>query len=101
VFLSLCYAVVRWVARLAVLRLRSNDFKDLEILVLRHELGILRRRIPRPTISWTDGAAADAGVGVQGRLRRLTPDIGRLQRKINRAAGFCPRMYTVQTPVRS
>jgi putative transposase len=54
VFLSLCYAVVRWVGRLAVLRFRSNDFKDFEILVLRHELGILRRRIPRPTISWTD-----------------------------------------------
>jgi len=54
VFLSLCYAVVRWVGRLAVLRFRSNDFKDLEILVLRHELSILRRRIPRPTISWTD-----------------------------------------------
>jgi putative transposase len=54
VFLSLCYTVVRWVGRLAVLRFRSNDFKDLEILVLRHELRILRRRIPRPTISWTD-----------------------------------------------
>jgi putative transposase len=54
VFLSLCYVVVRWVVQLAVLRLRSNDFKELEILVLRHELAILRRRIPRPTISWTD-----------------------------------------------
>ena len=38
-FLSLCYVVVRWVAQLAVLRFRSNEFKDLEILVLRHELG--------------------------------------------------------------
>jgi hypothetical protein len=54
VFLSLCYVVVRWVAQLAVLRFRSNEFKDLEILVLRHELAILRRRIPRPRISWTD-----------------------------------------------
>jgi hypothetical protein len=54
VFLSLCYVVVRWVAQLALLRFRSNAFKELEILVLRHELAILRRRIPRPTISWTD-----------------------------------------------
>jgi putative transposase len=44
----------RWVAQLAILRFRSNDFKDLEILVLRHELGTLRRRIPRPVISSTD-----------------------------------------------
>jgi len=54
VFLSLCYMVIRWVAQLAILRFRSNDFKDLEILVLRHELGTLRRRIPRPVISSTD-----------------------------------------------
>jgi putative transposase len=54
VVLSLSYVVVRWVAQLAVLRFRSNDFKHLEILVLRHELAILRRRIPRPTISWSD-----------------------------------------------
>ena len=53
-FLSLCYMVIRWVAQLAILRFRSNDFKDLEILVLRHELGTLRRRIPRPVISSTD-----------------------------------------------
>jgi putative transposase len=54
VFLSLCYTAIRWVAQLAVLRFRSNDFKELEILVLRHELTILRRRIPRPAIAWTD-----------------------------------------------
>jgi putative transposase len=54
VFLALCYAVVRWVAQLAMLRFRSSDFKELEILLLRHELGILRRRVSRPAISWTD-----------------------------------------------
>ena len=53
-FLSLCYVALRWVVQLAVLRFRSNDFKELEIVVLRHELAILRRRIPRPVISWTD-----------------------------------------------
>jgi hypothetical protein len=33
---------------------RSNDFKDLEIVLLRHELAILRRRTRRPPITWTD-----------------------------------------------
>jgi len=54
VFLSLCYLVLRRVLGLAALRVRSNDFKELEIVVLRHELGILRRRIRRPAVTWTD-----------------------------------------------
>ena len=41
---SFCYLALRQVLQLLVLRIRSNDFKDLEILVLRHELAILRRR---------------------------------------------------------
>ena len=53
-FLSLCYLVLRWVLQLAVLRVRSNEFKELEIVVLRHELAILRRRTRRPAMTWTD-----------------------------------------------
>jgi hypothetical protein len=44
VFLSLCYVVLGWILQLAALRVRSNASKDLEIVVLRHELGILQRR---------------------------------------------------------
>jgi len=54
VFLSLFYLVLRWVLQLAALRLRSNDFKELEIVVLRHELAVLRRRPCRPAMTWTD-----------------------------------------------
>jgi putative transposase len=54
VFLSLCYVVLRRVLQLAALRLRSNDLKELEIVVLRHELAILRRRTRRPAMTWTD-----------------------------------------------
>jgi putative transposase len=54
VFLSLCYLVLRRVLQLAVLRFRSNDLKELEIVVLRHELTILRRRNRRPPMTWTD-----------------------------------------------
>ena len=53
-FLSLCYVVLRRILQLAVLHVRSNDFKDLEIVVLRHELAILGRPIRRPAMTWTD-----------------------------------------------
>jgi hypothetical protein len=54
VFFSLCYVALRWILQLAVLRVRSNDFKDLEIVVPRHQLAILRRRSRRPTMAWAD-----------------------------------------------
>jgi putative transposase len=54
VFLSLSYVVLRWMLQLAVLRCRSKASKDLEIVVLRHELAVLQRRTRRPTRTWTD-----------------------------------------------
>jgi putative transposase len=54
VFFSLPYVVLRRVLQLAALRVRSNDFKELEIVVLRHELAILQRRTRRPPMTWTD-----------------------------------------------
>ena len=53
-FFSLCYVVLRRVLQLAALRFRSPDLRDLEIVVLRHELAILRRRTRRPAMTWTD-----------------------------------------------
>ena len=52
--ISLCYLALRHVLRLVVLRCRSHDFKELEILVLQHELGILRRQTTRPALTTTD-----------------------------------------------
>ena len=40
---SLCYLLVRCLLQLVLLRPRSRDFKELEIVVLRHELAVLRR----------------------------------------------------------
>ena len=54
VLLSLCYVVLGWMLQLVALRFRSSEFKDLEIVVLRHELAILRRRTRRPATTWTD-----------------------------------------------
>ena len=52
--LSLCYLLLRRVLQLAVWRWRSNDFKELEIVVLRHELAILRRQTGRPAMTTID-----------------------------------------------
>jgi hypothetical protein len=44
-FVSLVYLLFRRVLAVAALRLRSGVFKELEIVVLRHELAVLRRQV--------------------------------------------------------
>jgi putative transposase len=51
---SLCYLVLRRLLQLAALRLRSDEFKELEIVVLRHELAVLRRQVARPELTPCD-----------------------------------------------
>jgi transposase InsO family protein len=53
-FWSFCYVVLRRVLQLAALRFRSEDFKELEIVVLRHELAVLRRQAGRPELLSAD-----------------------------------------------
>jgi putative transposase len=54
--------VLSWLALVA----RSNATKDIEILILRHELAVLRRGNPRPALTWADRALLSA-------LSRLLP----------------------------
>jgi putative transposase len=58
-----------WVVLLA----RSGASKDAEILVLRHEVAVLRRQVARPKPEWADRAVITA-------LARLLPRHLRLHR---------------------
>jgi len=51
VSISFVYVLLRRVLQLLMLFRRSRDFKELEIVVLRHELGVLRRRTGRPAMT--------------------------------------------------
>jgi hypothetical protein len=53
-FWSLCCLVLRRLLQLAALRFRSDEFKELEIVVLRHELAVLRRQLAQPELSPPD-----------------------------------------------
>src|SRR3954447_9680694 len=54
-----------------VLRTRSDTTKEIEILVLRHQLAVLQRRTPRPRMAWTDRALIAAFTRLLPKPRRL------------------------------
>jgi hypothetical protein len=81
IYLLFCQ-VVRWFALLA----RSSAAKDAELLVLRHEVAVLRRQVARPRVDWADRA-------VLAGLARLLP---RRVRKCVHAA----RRYSCSRPPR-
>ena len=48
--------LLRWLALLG----RTTSSKDIELLVLRHELAVLRRANPRPRLDWADRSSNPA-----------------------------------------
>jgi len=75
VSLRLLNLTFRQVLGLVLLMGRTSAAKDVELLVLRHEVAVLRRTNPRPRMNWADRAVFSA-------LVRRLPGALRLHRLV-------------------
>lgn len=76
--LRLLYLIFLRLVGLLVLLGRSSASKDVELLVLRHEVAVLRRGNPKPRLDWADRAVIAA-------LVRLLPKMLRTHRLVTPA----------------
>jgi putative transposase len=67
--LLLCYWILRRLLELVVLALRSEEAKEIEIVVLRHQLHVLNRQVKRPNLKPHDRALLAAAGRVLPRRR--------------------------------
>jgi putative transposase len=98
-YLTLCRSI-----RLLALFVRGDAAKDLEILVLRHQLGVLRRQTPRPTLEPVDRALLAAISRVLPRARWscffVTPEtLLRWHRRLVAGAWTYPHHQTGRPPL--
>ena len=78
VSLRLLYLIFQHALGLLLLMSRASSTKDVELLVLRHEVAVLRRTTSRPRMDWADRAVFAALVRRLPRAlhchRLVTPD---------------------------
>src|SRR3954469_7761106 len=79
VSLRLLYLIFQYILGLVLLLGRTSSTKDVELLVLRHEVAVLRRTNPRPRLEWADRAVFAALVrrlprALRCHRRLVTPD---------------------------
>ncbi len=67
--LSILYIAFQRVLQLVFLLFRSPEFKELEIVVLRHELAVLRRQVARPSFRSADRWFLAAAARIIPRVR--------------------------------
>jgi putative transposase len=75
VALCLLYLIFLHLLNLSMMLSRSSASKDIELLVLRHEVAVLRRTHPRPRLDWADRA-------VFATLVRRLPPVLRVHRLV-------------------
>jgi hypothetical protein len=68
--LRLLYLIFLQLLHLLLLLGRSSVSKDVEFLVLRHEVAVLRRANPKPRLDWADRAVFAALVRAMPKLLR-------------------------------
>src|SRR5947199_5118100 len=69
VVLRFVYVLARRVLEVVLLRFRSRSYQELEIVVLRHELAILRRQVTRPELRDADRVLLAAASRILPRAR--------------------------------
>jgi putative transposase len=76
VSLRLLYLVFLRLLNLLLLLGRSSASKDIELLVLRHEVAVLRRANPKPRLDWADRAVFAGIVAWSPRSGRIPIALG-------------------------